>query len=442
MKIKQIIFIITLCFLTYYNNLYASFQMIDQVGIIINNDMITKKDICNLINVFDTQKKQYSCIDSNFLNKIIIKNLFMNNISLQISKNYNIYIPDKNINNIINNILINFNINIDIFNKELINNKTNYDEYHNFIKKELIINLIKLEIVKNNIVIFDEEVDSLKKFLYMKDRKKIQYNITIFYIPIKKNTLKSNFNKKLYLTKILINKFKNHNFILSSKVNINFYKKKDIQVKDLGWITQDTCPEKFIKYLDYSVHVKDIIGPIYLDSGFYLLRINNLKIYNYVNKKVLIKYIFFKKNNLNKKLLINKINNIRNIIIDNEISFEQAINLFSDESKLIQSQNKVNNKWIPLENFSSDIKKVINKLKINEISSIIKNDNGYFLLKLINVKNLSKKDSFFEKKAKDIIFSQKFFQELNHWFFTYLSGVYINNLLNNNYQLNYNNIDS
>ncbi|QJC28578.1 hypothetical protein GJT81_00870 [Enterobacteriaceae endosymbiont of Plateumaris consimilis] len=432
MKIKQIICIITLCFLTYYNNLYASFQMVDQVGIIINNDMITKQDICNLINVFNKQKNQYLLINSNILNKTIIKNLFLNNISLQISKNYNIYIPDININNIINNILMNFNININIFNKELINNKINYNEYHNFIKKELIVNLIKLEIVKNTIVIFDEEVQSLKHFLYMKDKKRIQYNITIFYIPINKNSLKNDYNKKLYLTTILIHKLKNNHFILFSKKNINFYKKEDIQVKNLGWITQDFIPEKFINYLDL-VNVKDIIGPIYLDSGFYLLRINNLKINNNTNKKILIKYIFFKKNNLNKKLLINKINNIRNMIIHHKVSFEKAMNLFSDENKLIQSHSRINNKWILLENFSLDIQKIINTLKINEISSIIENNNGFFLLKLINVQDLSKKDSFFEKKAKDIIFSQKFFQELNHWFFTYLSGVYINNMLNNNY---------
>ncbi|QJC29022.1 peptidylprolyl isomerase [Enterobacteriaceae endosymbiont of Plateumaris rustica] len=437
MRIKKLIFIIILCFTAYYNNLYASFKMIDQVGIIINNDMITKKDICNLLNVYDDQKDKNLFIDSNILNKEFIKNLFINNIFLQISTNYNIYIPEKNINNIINNILKNFHINIHLLNEELINNKINYKTYYNFIKKELIINLMKFEEIKNHIVIFDEEINSLKNYLYIQDKKNIKYNITIFYIPINKNSLQNDFNKKLYLTKILINKLKNNNFILSKKKDINFCNKINIQKKDLGWITKDFLPEKFTNYLDL-VHIKDIIGPIYSNSGFYLLIINNLKIQNNIKKKVLIKYIFVKKYDLNKKKLINKINNIRKIIIQNKINFDEAIDLFSDESKLVQS--KLNNKWIFLKELSFDIQNIINKLKINEISPIIEKNDGYYIIKLLNIKNITKNESFFKQQAKEIIISQKFFQELNYWFFTYLNGVYINNMLNINNKICCNNI--
>ncbi|QJC29909.1 hypothetical protein GJT84_00870 [Enterobacteriaceae endosymbiont of Plateumaris sericea] len=422
MRIKKLILIMILYFFVYYNNVYASFKNIDQIGIVINDDMITKKDIYNLMNLFNNQNNKYLLTDFNIINTECIKNLFLNNIFLQISNNYNIYIPDNNIDNIIINTIKNFNINVDIFNKELINNKINYEEYYNFIKKELIINLIKFEEIKNKTIIFDEEVNYLKNLLYIQNKKKIQYNITIFYIPIKKN-----FNEKLFLAKVLINKLKNINFTLYKK-DINFYNRNNIQKQELGWKSKDLLPDKFINYLD-SVNIKDIIGPIYLDSGFYLLKINNLKIQNNLQKKVLIKFIFIKKNNLTKKLLIKKINNIRNLIILKKIKFEKAINLFSSENKLIQS--KINNKWIPLENFSFDIQNIINNLKINEISSVIEQSDGFYLLKLINIKDCSKKESFFEQKAKEIIMEKNFFLELNHWFFTYLSGVYINNMLNN-----------
>ncbi|QJC29466.1 hypothetical protein GJT83_00865 [Enterobacteriaceae endosymbiont of Plateumaris pusilla] len=429
MRIKKLVFIITLFSFLYYSNVYASFKNIDQVGIIINNDMITKKDIFNLMNLFDNQKNKYLLNDFNIINQEFIKNLFLNNIFLQISKNYNIYIPDNNINNIIQNTIKNFNVNMNIFNKELINNKISYEEYYNFIKRELIINLIKFEEIKNKIIIFDEEIDSLKNLFSIENKNTIKYDITIFYIPINKNLLKNDFNKKLFLTKILINKLKNINFLSCNKKNVDFYNKNNIQKQDLGWKSKDLLPDKFINYLN-SVKVKDIIGPIYLDSGFYLLRINDLKIKNNLQKKFLIKYIFIKKNNLTKKFLINKIKNIRDLIINNQIKFEQAINLFSKENKLIQS--KSNNKLISLEYFSFNIQNIINKLKINEISPIIEQPDGFYLIKLIKIKDFSKKNHFFKKKAKEIIMEERFVLELNHWFFTYLNGVYINNMLNNN----------
>ncbi|QJC32432.1 peptidylprolyl isomerase [Enterobacteriaceae endosymbiont of Donacia dentata] len=432
MIIRKIIFIITIiyCIFNISKCISTPIENINGIGFIINNKIILKNeinDILNISNYFHNNENELlnSILDFNNLEDLIKNNLF-----LQIIKNSNFYISKKKLNYLISEMYKQNNVNENFLKERLIKNNINYELYHNIMRKNLLIYIFKSILIKNNINICDEEIDSLTNQLYLKYKYHKKYNITLFYLTVNKSKslLKNDFNHKLSLISKLLNILKNNklnNHIKNINSNI-FIENSKIQKTTLKG-TEDKLPSILVNYVDKSKK-GDIIGPIYLYSKIFLLKINDMVLIDNIdNKKVLLHLIYIDKHNFNKKNTQKKINYIYFNLFKKKITFKEAMQLFLSNKKIIKFKDYIS--WVPFNSFSIKFQKIIKKLKINQFSLLIKEPNGYYIIQLLKEKNNLKTKDFFQKQAYDIIFKQNFEKESNFFIYEYAKTIYIKNLM-------------
>ena len=115
-----------------------------------------------------------------------------------------------------------------------------------------------------------------------------------------------------------------------------------------------------------------------------------------INKRELLlsEIVFKKKTGESLEDLINKI-----VISINEIGFNNTANIYS-----ISESSKFGGKigWIQEETLSKGIYEKINKLKVNEISDVIKINNNFIILKIENIK-FTKNNIDKDKELKKLI---------------------------------------
>ncbi|WP_208753657.1 peptidylprolyl isomerase [Enterobacteriaceae endosymbiont of Donacia fulgens] len=428
MIIKKAIYIIILYFCLFNISQCMPIKNIDNIKFIINDDMILKKKIDEILSI---TKKIYNSkypILYLFLNIKNTKDVIKYFIFLHIIKNNNFFLPEDDFDDLISNIYQSNNIDENLLKKNFLDNNINYKKFYKIFKNIILINVLKNKFLLEDFNIYDEEIDSLSNRLYLKKKTNKIYDITLFYFLINKGYLKNKFNHKIFLLNQLIfllknkklnNNLKKYNiktFISHFNIKKNFFKNKK----------ENQLPNNIINYLD-NVKKKDIIGPIYFNSKLFIFKINNIIINNNTdNEKVLLRYIYIKKNNLSNKDFNKKIKNIYFNLLKKRITFKKAIELFSDDILSIKYKNNKN--WILLNSFSLKFKKIITKLKINEFSLPIQESDGVFIIQLLDKDNIKNNKLFFSKKAYNIILQEHIEREANLFIFTYAKRIYIKNI--------------
>ncbi|QJC36460.1 hypothetical protein GJU00_00790 [Enterobacteriaceae endosymbiont of Donacia simplex] len=425
---KKVIYILILSFYLCNISKCMSMQNTNNIKIIINNDIILQKHVNEILSI--TQKiynNKYLQLYY-FLNIKNIKDVIKYFIFLQIIKDHGFFLSEEDLNNLILEIYKTNNVSEDMLKKQFFDYNINYKKFYKIFKNIIFINVVKNKFLPKNINIYDEEVESLTNQLYLKLKNHKIYDITIFSFIINNNPLKDKFNHKIFLLNKLI-------YILQKKkLNNNFKKYNEktfishfnIKKKILKNKRENQLSKDIINYLDNSKK-NDIIGPIYLNSQLFLIKINNLFIEDNIdNEKVLLQFIYIKKNNLNNKDFNNKIRNIYFDLLKKKITFKKAIQLFSND--ILTNKFGDNKNWMSLNNFSPKFRKIIKKLKINEFSLPIQESDSFFIIQLLDKKNIQNSKLFLKKKAYEIILREKIERESELFIYEYAKNIYIKNI--------------
>ncbi|QJC37695.1 hypothetical protein GJU03_00800 [Enterobacteriaceae endosymbiont of Donacia bicoloricornis] len=428
MIIKKVFYIIILYFCLFNISYCMSIKNINSTKVIINNNLILKKEIDEILSI---TKKIYNSkypILYSFLDIKNVKDVIKYFIFLDIIKNNSLFLLEEDLENLVLNIYQSNNIDENLLKNNFLAKNINYLKFYKIFKNIILINVLKNKLLFKNFNIYDEEIDSLSNKLYLTGKTHKIYDITLFYFLINKKLLKNKFNHKIFLLNQLIfllknkklnNNFKNYN----KKTFISHFHIKQMFLKNKK---ENQLSKNIINYLD-NVKKKDIIGPIYLNSKLFILRINNIFVKkNTDNEKVLLKFLYIKKNNLSNKDFNKKIKNIYFSLLKKRITFQKAIELFSDDILSVRFKNNEN--WILLNNFSSKFKKIITKLKINDFSLPIQESDGVFIIQLLNRNNITTNKLFLKKKAYNILLQENIEREINLFIFSYAKKIYIKNI--------------
>ncbi|QJC36872.1 hypothetical protein GJU01_00790 [Enterobacteriaceae endosymbiont of Donacia vulgaris] len=425
---RKIIYILIFFFYLCNISNCMSMQNTNNIKIIINNDIILQKNINEILSITRKIYNNKYLQLYYFLNIKNMKDIIKYFVFLQIIKENGFSIPEEDLNDLILNIYSSNNTSEDIIKTQFLDHNINYTKFYKIFQNIIFINILKNKFLSKNIDIYDEEVESLSNQLYLKSKTHKIYDITIFYFIIKKNPLKDKFNHKIFLLNQLISilqkkKLKNNFKKYNEKTFISHFniKRKFLKNKQKNQLSLD-----IINYLDNSKK-KDIIGPIYLNSQLFLIKINNIFTEDNIdNEKVLLQFIYIKKKNLSKENFNNKIKNIYFNLLQKKITFKKAIQLFSDD--VLTNKFGNNKNWMLLKNFSPKFRQIIRKLKINEFSLPIQESDSCFIIQLLDKNNTQNNKFFFKQRAYKIILRENIERESELFIYEYSKNIYIKNI--------------
>ncbi|MXP56480.1 peptidylprolyl isomerase SurA [Pantoea sp. Mhis] len=408
------------------NIAFGSPLPIDKIAAIVNQDIILESSITQIIHNLNLHlyKSSHQFIDKKKLYDQILEQQIMNNIILQINKNTDLNVSEEELDETIQHIAATNHITLNQLHTIIVNRGINYQDYRDQIRKEIMIEVICNNEVRRRITILPQEVETLVTQLRIQNNQDIQLNISSILIPLPISATKQQFNVQKKLADHLIFKLKDGSDF--NKITAQYSANADkFRSYNIGWNKIKDLPDILAQNL-YSVKKNDIIGPIVSDSGFYILKINDVRKKN--EKKIItevhVRHILLKTSPIfTNEEARSKLKQIIKNIKNNKITFAKAAKDFSDD--ISSSEQGGDLGWTALDIYDSMFRNVLLKLHKGQISQPIYSSLGWHLIQLIDNRQVDKTDEMEKELAYNLIFNKKYSEEMQSWMQEQRNNSYI-----------------
>ncbi|WMY94796.1 MAG: peptidylprolyl isomerase SurA [Arsenophonus sp.] len=407
-------------------------ELVNQITAIVNDEAILESDINYVLNTINinTNKKENKKEEIKRLRHEILENIILDKIISQIAKKMHIQISEEAIDMAIANFALQHGLTIDELQKKLAMDNIDFESYRNNIHQKMMMNEVRNYEISKRIIILPQEVDSLSKKLDLPINQEGNINLSHIFIPIKQykdqqqNLIAFNQVKKIIMQLKKGISFEKIPLIYTNKKILKYSEKNSFKIKEL--------PNVFYQYIQ-NAKKNDIIGPIRSNSGFHILKINNIENHKtpiYITE-VKIRHILIKFSPItNNSQAYKKIKNIKTQIETGKINFQEAAKRYSEDLHSAKHGGEID--WNSSNTFDPIIQDTLISLKKNQISQPIQSSFGWHLIQLQNFRKVNKTDEIKKNHAYHLIFNRKFKEEEKIWMQEKRASAYIKILDTNN----------
>lgn len=429
MKNKWSILVILVLTISSIDHIFAAQQILDEIVAIVDNSVILKSDINNLIkfiklNQNDLNQPQldevairHQIIDQ-FINNSIIQRYTQHEYAIANNSQLD-QIHQKSISNIFKQ-----------YQKKLLDFKNNvYSNYLDMISKDLIFSEIS-----HRISILPEEVDALaKQILTVQKSNEVEFNLTGILVKLPENINHSQVNQAEALTELIMKHLKDG---ADFKDMVDAYG-SGLDAKnngEMGWNKLEQLPTLFAERLQ-GAKKGDIIGPIRTGVGFHILKVTDIIGDENIrsNTEINVRHILLCPSKImnDKKQAHTTMLNIFHQIQSGRITFEQAAKYISEDPVFSFKGSYMG--WRSIYDFDPSIRDALLHLKKGQISRVISSSCEWHLIQLLDIRQLDKIDLAQREEAYHLLFNRKLIEEANNWLQEQRAYTYVQIIDNNLY---------
>jgi peptidyl-prolyl cis-trans isomerase SurA len=363
-----------------YSKTESSIQKLDRIIAVVDQDVITEKELQEKINsVISNLKNQKIEIPSeSVLRKQVIERLIANSVQIQLALQTGLKISDAQVDKTIERISEKNKLNVVDFKKTLEKDGTNFYKFREEIRNEITIAQLKEREVDSKIVITDGEIDN---FLNAQS-KEIQDEFEVAHIlirvpedasPEKLEKLK---NKAEEASKQILS---GKNF---TQVSAAFSETPNaLEGGSLGWKKASDLPTLFVDALK-KIEMGTLTPILRSPNGFHILKLINKKGSSspLIVEQTHVRHILIKLSEITSE------NEGRQKLISIKERLENGIK-FEDMAKQYSEDPSANNGgdlgWINPGDTVPEFEKTMKQLNANQISDPIKTPFGWHLIQVL-----------------------------------------------------------
>ena len=354
------------------------------------------------------------------ITKQALDQLITEKLVLEYASNQGIAVSPEQLNNVINNIAKSNEISIEKMIEDIESDGTNFSDFREDIRRQLIFDQVKRRIISTNIKISEFEIDNFIEL--QKERTPTKYNFSHIFIEFIKNNDEVDSEKtNLKLTQVL-EKLKKNSF---GEVAKNYSDGPMAENGgDMGSKTSDEIPDLFLEPL-LSMKDDDISKPLTGSAGYHLLKLNKIEEFEMetiIVKQSKVKQILLKKNQIvSESEIEKKLENIRNLIIEG-MSFSEAAEKYSEDGS---AANKGDLGWLNPGDTIPEFEKEMDNLDLNEISQPFKTALGWHLIMVTDRGEKDLSTESLRQRVRESLLKQKTDIKFNDWVKTLREGAHV-----------------
>ena len=407
------------------NPVYAvqEYTEVDKIIAIVETQTITNSELNKKKeSISKALSQQGEVISSDKkITKLSLDQLITEKLVTEYALMQGININDERLNNVINNIATSNNISNEELIKEIERDGSNFSDFRENIRVQLIFEQIKKRIISANIKISEFEIDNYIEL--QKERAPTKYNYSHIFIE---NIRDGADNIDIEVTKTKLNKVTNQlkekNF---EEVAID-YSDGPMATKGglIGSKKIDEIPDIFIEILK-SMNLGAISEPIKSSGGYHFVKLNKIEEFEMetiVVRQSKTKQILLKKNQIiSEDDIEKKLSYIRNLIIEG-MSFSEAAEKYSEDGS---AANQGDLGWLNPGDTIPEFEKEMDNLRINEISQPIKTALGWHLIQVIERREKDLSSDSLRQRVKEGLLKQKTEIKFKDWIETLREGAHV-----------------
>ena len=237
---------------------------IDKIVAVVNDKIITKTELEKEYQAFTKKMSQekanlppQSIVEQKILDRLIYKY-----IQLQIAERANLTVSDNEVDNAVKRMADANNLTFDQFKFVLSKEGIEYNDYKEDLKKQLIINKLQQQAIKNKVTVTNEEIQKLLSSENEKINANAQYHIEHLVVSVSDKPTPKEWQaakqKVLNFTKAIKKGDKNKNNTLA--------------FEDFGWKKASELPTLFVKQLE-KMKTNEVSSPLRASNGFHVIKL-------------------------------------------------------------------------------------------------------------------------------------------------------------------------
>jgi len=423
-KVTIVFGLIVLQNIFFINSVFSAqnYIEVDSIVAIVETRTITRLELNNkkekVKQSFLKQKVDFP--SDKKITKLALDQLITEKLVFEFASNQGINVSPEQLNNVINNIAKSNNLSIEELVEQIESDGTSFSDFREDIRRQLIFDQVKKRRISINLKISEFEIDNFIEL--QKERTPTQYNISHIFIEFIQDNETVNIEKaNLKLVKVIDELKKN----MFDAVAIKFSDGPLAKSGGLmGWKVADDLPDIFLEPIK-SMKIGEVSTPINGDSGFHLLKLNDMKEFemeSVVVKQSKVKQVLLKKNQIvSENEIQKKLEHIRNLIIEG-MSFSEAAEKYSEDGS---AANKGDLGWLNPGATIPEFEKIMDELDLNEISQPIKTALGWHLIQVTDRREKDLSTESLRQRVREILLKQKTDIRFNDWVKTLREGAHV-----------------
>ena len=363
-----------------YSKTESSIQKLDRIIAVVDQDIITEKELQEKINsvISDLKNQKIEIPSESVLRKQVIERLIANSVQIQLANQTGLKINDAQVDKTIERISEKNKLNVVDFKKMLEKDGTNFYKFREEVRNEITIAQLKEREVDSKIVITDGEIDN---FLNAQS-KEIQDEFEVAHIlirvpedasPEKLEKLK---NKAEEASRQILS---GKNF---TQVSAAFSETPNaLEGGSLGWKKASDLPTLFVDALK-KIEVGTLTPILRSPNGFHILKLINKKGSSgpLVVEQTHVRHILIKLSEISSETEgRQKLIGIKERL-ENGIKFEDLAKQYSEDPS---ANNGGDLGWINPGDTVPEFEKTMKQLNANQISDPIKTPFGWHLIQVL-----------------------------------------------------------
>ena len=395
---------------------------VDSIVAIAETKTITKLE---LDNKKEKVKKSYlmqklDVPNEKKITKQALDQLITEKLVIEYASNQGIEVSPEQLNNVLNNIAKSNEMSIDEMIEDIESDGTDYSNFREDIRIQLIFDQVKRRRISSNIKISDFEIDNYIEL--QKERTPTKYNFSHIFIEFIKNNDEIDMQKTdEYLTEVIENLKKNSFREVAKNYSDGPMAKEG---GAMGLRTTEEIPDLFIESLQ-SMNAGDISKPLTGAAGYHLLKLNKkteFEMETIIVKQSKVKQILLKKNQIiSEDEIEKKLAHIKNLITEG-LSFSEAAEKYSEDGS---ASSKGDLGWLNPGDTIPEFENEMNNLDLNEISQPVKTALGWHLIIVTDRRDQDLSKESLRQREKESLLKQKTEIKFNDWVKTLREGAHV-----------------
>lgn len=406
------------------NNAWA--QELDRIAIVVNTGVVLESEVTALT----TQVKQNLIKEGrtppsdSVLRVQVTERLITESLQLQMAERMGFVINDAELDQAIRSIAADNQLSFEQLRLQVEQSGQAWSNYREDIRKQIITSEVQRLSVQRRIYMSPQEVSMLVELIKEQGDSQTEYqmghilarvldedgNLDVEASHKQAETIMSQLNEGAH--------FRDLSISASSASNA-------LEGGDMGWLTLNAMPTLFTAAVADSPQKGSTIGPLRSGIGFHILRIHDVRGAEHAEiEEVRARHILIRPSViLSESRVQQQLNEIRQQIMSGSATFADLAREYSADVGSAQNGGDLGFAVSSL--YVAEFKRQVDTLPLGVISEPFRTEHGWHITEVLERRVQDVTDQRIEERARQILFSRKYQEELDIWLQEIRDSAYI-----------------
>lgn len=390
-------------------------EALDKVVAVVNDNVITASELQSQVEILRQQyrARHMPIPEEAALRKQVLQHLIDVDLQLQLAKNNDISVDNRELDQTISKIAGDNHLSLDALRQEVEKQGLAWEVYRENIRKELTISRIQQRSVSHEVVVSSEQVEDYLSTFLTNEKAKQTYRVQNIVIPLPEEPTTEQLNKARNKAQALLLKLKQGEDF-SRLAIMESSGEYALEGGDLGERHLAELPEIFAHEVE-KMKINEVSGPLRTGNGFQLIKLVSIghDAEHHKVTKTHVRHILLKQDvSTTTEEAHKKIENLYQQLKSGKDFGLMAKQYSLDAASAVKGGDLG---WVTADELVPQFSKAMEALPLNEISKPVQSPFGWHLIQVLERKEIDDSDSYQRQQARQFLQQRKFSEAVQNW---------------------------